>query len=67
MRGSYLAKIVEAEIKREERLRKKYSKTHEFIEKTCSKCKNNNTTLCHITKDIEGNIKCVNYKVEQNT
>ena len=69
MRGSYLAKIVEQEIKREERFRQKYSRKNEFIEEICGKCKNNNNNkgLCHITNDIEGKPKCVNYEVEQNT
>lgn len=61
MRGSYLAKIVESEINRERRMKMTAFK------KKCKTCKNKGTDLCHITQDIEGNLKCVNYEVEQNT
>ena len=56
MRGSYLAEIVEGEIRREKRLKEIAFK------KKCKTCKNKSTGICHITKDIEGNLKCVNYE-----
>ena len=58
MRGSYNAKLVESDIIREQR-----KKEHIFRKTKCSKCKNKLTGICHITKDIEGNLKCVNYEV----
>lgn len=65
MRGSYLAKIVESEINREKRLKEIYDRK-DFRMK-CKSCKNRATDLCHITQDIEGKLKCINYEVEQNT
>lgn len=58
MRGSYLAKIIDEEIKREKR------KKEMMFRRKCKTCKNKETDLCHITKDIDGKLKCVNYEKE---
>ena len=65
MRGSYLAEIVEGEIRREKRLKEVYQRKR--LKQKCNNCKNKTTELCNVTQDIEGNLKCVNYEVEQNT
>lgn len=37
-------------------------KKEEFIKKYCNVCKNRNTDFCKITKDFEGNSKCVEFE-----
>lgn len=61
MRGSKLAEIVEGEINREKRMKDFYERRKLHKEK-CSKCKNRKTDICHITRDIEGNLKCAFYE-----
>jgi hypothetical protein len=61
MRGSYLAKVIDEELKREKR------RQEMIFKRKCKRCKNKETDLCHVTQDIEGKLKCVNYEVEQNT
>ena len=60
MRGSYLAKIVDGEVQREKR-RKEFYELKKFKQK-CKTCKNQSTDICHITRDIEGNLKCAFYE-----
>ena len=59
MRGSYLAKLVDEENKRERK-----RKEIEFNKKKCSKCKNKTTYLCSIVQGIDGKLQCVNYEEE---
>lgn len=66
MRGSKLAGIIESDMIREQR-RKENILRRKFRREKCDRCKNKTTDLCHITKDIDGKLKCVNYIVEQNT
>ena len=44
-----------------------YAKRKKYIDDRCNKCINRDTELCHITEDISGKMRCVNYRVEQNT
>ena len=67
MKGSYLAQVVDEEIKREKRRKEKYAKKDNFAKEYCFRCKNKTTDLCHITQNIKGKLKCINYEVEQNT
>ena len=67
MKGSYWAKIVEADQQREQRMKSLYAKRKKYIDDRCNKCINRDTELCHITEDISGKMRCVNYRVEQNT
>lgn len=67
MKGSYLAKIIDIEQQREKRLKELYAKKKNYIDEKCKRCANRKTDLCHITEDIKSNIKCVNYKEEQNS
>lgn len=66
MKGSYLAGIVESDILRERRLKSVYARK-KYVRENCGKCKNKATDLCHIAECIDGKLRCVNYKVEQNT
>ena len=62
MRGSYNAKLVESDIIREQR-NKEHVLRKKFRIQKCSKCKNRvKPEICHITRDIEGNLKCVFYE-----
>lgn len=64
MRGSYLAKLVESDMKREQRLKSTYAKK-KYIREKCSSCKNKTTDLCHIVEAIDGKLRCVNYEQEE--
>ena len=58
MRGSYLAQIVDEEIKREKRLKEI------AFRKKCKTCKNKETDLCSIVEGIDGKLRCINYEAE---
>ena len=60
MKGGYFSKIAEGEIIREKRMKSHYE-MKKFKQK-CITCKNKRTDLCHITRDIEGNLKCAFYE-----
>ena len=61
MKGSNLAKEIEEDMRREKKLHDYYTRQR-FIRKYCPTCKNIKTALCHITIDIEGKAKCVEYE-----
>lgn len=58
MRGSYLAKVIDEELKREKR------RQEMIFKRKCKRCKNKTTDLCHTVRNIEGELQCVNYEVE---
>jgi len=64
MKGSYLAAIIESDMLREKRMKSLCVKKKKYIDEKCKTCANRKTDLCHITEDIEGNTKCINYKKE---
>ncbi len=59
--GSYIADNIIKEYKKKKRYiaNKEWSETQKFIKENCVNCKNRNTDLCSITRNIEGKQQCV--------
>ena len=59
--GSYIADNIMQDYKRKKRYEanKEWAETQRFIKENCVNCKNRNTYLCNITRNIEGHQQCV--------
>ena len=60
MGKSYIAESIMREYERKKRYEAKIQRQElaEFIEQNCSKCKNKQTQLCHIVKNIDNKFSC---------
>ena len=60
MGKSYIAENImrEYEEKKKYKLKMQKKELAEFIEQNCSKCKNKQTQLCHIVKNIDNKFSC---------
>ena len=61
MKKSYIAESIMREYNKEIRMKanKQRAELELFIRKACKDCKNKNTDLCHIARNIDGNLQCV--------
>ena len=57
---SFIADNIMREIEKRQRFKEKMfkKKIEDFVLNNCAKCKNKETELCHITKDIKNNFSC---------
>ena len=57
---SFIADNIMREIEKRQRFKEKMfkKKIEDFVLNNCAKCKNKETELCHITKDINNNFSC---------
>jgi hypothetical protein len=62
MKKSYIADNIISEYSKKKRYEhnKKRSELEEFKRKVCIECKNRNTDICSIHRNIEGNLQCIN-------
>jgi hypothetical protein len=60
MGKSYIAESIMREYERKKRYEAKIQRKElaKFIEQNCSKCKNRQTQLCHIVKNIDNKFSC---------
>ena len=60
MRKSYIADNIMREYEKKKRYEQKIQKQElaKFIKENCSICKNNNTKLCHIVKNVDNKFNC---------
>lgn len=58
MRKSYIANSIMKEYEKKKKFELKV-KLQKFHKENCINCKNRLTDKCNITKDIQGNLKCV--------
>ena len=60
MKKSYIADNIMKEYKEKKKYSAKTQKDElqNFIVEYCTKCKNNNTKLCHIIKNIDNKFSC---------
>ena len=60
MGKSYIAESIMREYERKKRYEAKIQRQElaKFIEQNCSKCKNKQTQLCHIVKNIDNKFSC---------
>lgn len=60
MKKSYIAENIVREYERKKRYEAKIQRKElaKFIEQNCSKCKNKQTQLCHIVKNIDNKFSC---------
>ena len=58
---SYIADNIMREYKKKKRVKvnKQRSELENFIKENCKDCINKNTDLCHITRNIKGQLQCV--------
>ncbi len=58
---SYVADNIMREYKKKKRIHanKLKSEFEQFRRKECKDCKNKTTDLCHITRNINGDLQCV--------
>lgn len=65
MKKSYIAENIVREYERKKRYEKKIQRKElaKFIEQNCSKCKNKQTQLCHIVKNIDNKFSCPFIKI----
>lgn len=59
--GSYIADNIMREYRSKKRYEanKEWAETQRFIKENCVNCKNRNTYLCDIRRNIEGHQQCV--------
>ena len=55
---SYVAENIMQEYYRKKKQKEK-KELQKFIRENCSKCKNKNTNLCHINRNIKNKYQCV--------
>lgn len=62
MGKSYIADDIMKEYRRKKRYEenKKWSELQDFTKNNCIDCKNKNTNLCEIRRNLEGFLQCVN-------
>ena len=62
---SFIADSIAREYEKKQRFKEKMykRKIEGFVLNNCSKCKNKDTQLCHITKDINNNFNCTFIKL----
>lgn len=62
---SYIADNIMREYRKQKQYEnnKKWSEMQNYIKRNCIKCKNKNTDLCEIRRNIDGNLQCVNKKI----
>ena len=60
MKKSYIADNIMREYERKKRYEAKIQRQElaKFIKENCTKCKNNNTKLCHIVKNVDNKFSC---------
>lgn len=60
MKKSYIAENIVREYERKKRYETKIQRQElaKFIKENCSKCKNRQTQLCHIVKNIDNKFSC---------
>ena len=60
MKKSYIAENIVREYERKKRYETKIQRKElaKFIKENCSICKNSNTKLCHIVKNIDNKFSC---------
>lgn len=60
MRKSYIADNIMREYDKKKKYKAKTQKQEleKFMQENCSKCKNSNTKLCHIVKNIDNKFSC---------
>ncbi len=60
MKKSYIAESIMREYERKKRYKAKMQRKElaKFIKENCSICKNSNTKLCHIVKNIDNKFSC---------
>ena len=60
MKKSYIAESIMREYERKKRYEAKIQRQElaKFIKENCSKCKNKQTQLCHIVKNIDNKFSC---------
>lgn len=65
MGKSYIAENIMREYVKKKRYEsnRKRAEFELFKRKVCADCKNKNTDLCEIRRNIDGNLQCVNKKI----
>lgn len=60
MKKSYIAENImrEHEEKKKYKFKMQKKELAKFVEQNCSKCKNKQTQLCHIVKNIDNKFSC---------
>lgn len=60
MKKSYIAENIMREYEKKKKYKLKMQKKElaEFVEQNCSICKNKQTQLCHIVKNIDNKFSC---------
>ena len=61
---SRIAENIMSEYRRKQRYEqnKKWAELRKFEKENCVECKNKNTDLCEIKKNIAGKLQCINKK-----
>ena len=62
---SYIADNIMREYRKRKQYEdnKRWSEMQNYIKRNCINCKNKNTDLCEIRRNIDGNLQCVNKKI----